>query len=151
MYISDIESNGIPQKIGGDNFDGPWVVKYWAIFDNKSIPASNRTIYSLSSYLPNDSYDYEVLFWGEAETGQATNNQVDIVLSSGKTDAYSTFTARIGRVVTKTASSERTAGSCILPIFANDRNVGWYNGDSNGTATAAYFRALGYRRLGKNT
>lgn len=151
MYISDIESNGISQKIGGDNFDGPWVVKYLTIFDNKSIAASNRTTYSLSSYLPNDNYDYEVLFWGEAQTGSTSGNQVDITLSSGKTNAYSTFTARIGRVVTRTASTERTAGSCILPIFANDRNVGWYNGDSNGTATGCYFRALGYRRLGKNT
>lgn len=129
-----------------DRVDGQWVKKSATLATNVTWKANTAAkTYSLSSYLPNDDYSYEVLFSGVAVTGTTSGNFVTIQLSTTFVDNVSVCEAR-----TRTSSSTESQGNAILPI-GSDRAVTQYSSSStnaNGTYSL-YVRA--YRRIGKNS
>ena len=121
-YISKININNKDIEFGGYNFDDKWIYKYYNILGSAfQIATGDTKTFDLSSYLPNDGYDYEVKFDAMARTGTTNGNQVDIRLYSGSSTSGSYMSARMGRVVTRTASDRQTGGCCILVIKSSDK------------------------------
>lgn len=126
--------------------DGQWVSKVLSIANSvtwKQNTAEKK--YSLSSYLPNDGYKYEVLFRAIAETGTTSGNFVTIGL---KTDIMG-FTS-ICEARTRTNSSTENQGSCIIPV-GTGRWVSQYSSPSSNANGTYTLYAVGYRRIGSNT
>lgn len=126
--------------------DGQWVKKSATLATNVTWKQNTAAkTYSLSSYLPNDDYNYEVLFSGVAITGATSGNFVTIQLSTTFVDDVSVCEAR-----TRTASTMESQGNAILPIGSNRAVTQYSSSSANANGTySLYVRA--YRRIGKNS
>ena len=124
--------------------DGQWVSSSSTLANNISAPTTTNLEYSLASYLPNDGYNYEVLFTGQATSGASSGNVCNIHL---KTDIIADY-VYFARAVTKTTSNNSTYGTCILPVGTGRTvtAVAYSNNTGN-----FYLYARGYRRIGTNT
>ena len=123
--------------------DGQWVASSRTLASNVSAPTSTDLEYSLASYLPNDGYNYEVLFTGQATSGASSGNVCNIHL---KTDIIANYVL-FARAITKTTSNNSTYGTCILPVGTNRKaTVVAYSANTG----AFYLYARGYRRIGTN-
>lgn len=123
--------------------DGQWVESSSILASNISAPTSTDLEYSLASYLPNDGYNYEVLFTGQATSGASSGNVCNIHL---KTDIIADYVL-FARAITKTTSNNSTYGTCILPVGTNRKaTVVAYSANTG----AFYLYARGYRRIGTN-
>ncbi len=149
-------SYSVIDSFGGSNFDGSFT---W--LSNESQSMFNGATFTMTAdsyntfsvpFLPNDGYDYEVLVSGSFNTGSASNNVVSANIYGGTINASSAQNLgfRLCRQVTRTASSEGCAGSAIVVIPANDRNITVWNPDGNAKSGSCYFYAHAYRRIGKN-
>lgn len=135
--LSNLSSEG--QKV----IDGQWVESSSILASNISAPTSTDLEYSLASYLPNDGYNYEVLFTGQATSGASSGNVCNIHL---KTDIIADYVL-FARAITKTTSNNSTYGTCILPVGTNRKaTVVAYSANTG----AFYLYARGYRRIGTN-
>jgi len=136
------------QQIGGDEFDGQWIDKSYTISSSYTLAPDAKTTFSLSSYLPNDSYDYEVQFENLVTTGSTNGDYLESYLHSGSTT--SSFYNRTCRERTRDASTQIGTMVVILPILNSDRNVTSrsYSGSVNTSTLGLY--AKKYRRIGKN-
>ena len=136
------------QKIGGNEFDGQWVLTDGTMSNSFTLAAGATKTFSLSSYLPNDGYDYEVIFEASTQTGTTSGNYVEERIYSGT--GTSGIMTRVGRVRTRASNWQFASVVAILPIKSSDKNVtvNTYSG-SSGTATLGLW-AKGYRRIGKN-
>ncbi|MEG7677113.1 hypothetical protein U2060_15340, partial [Listeria monocytogenes] len=69
-YISKINANSTNYTIGGDNFDGQWIIAGGTVLSDVDLSAKTYYYYNLSDFgiLPNeqteDNYAYEVIFAG---------------------------------------------------------------------------------------
>ena len=132
--------------VSGTMIDGSWVDSSTTIASNANIPTTAVASYSLATYLPNDSYIYEVLFSGNAMTASTTNSFVALNLY---TDII-TSNVELVRCNSRTVSGGALMGSgnIILPIgSARKIYVNYNSAYSGGTFN---LRALGYRRIGTN-
>lgn len=144
QYISKVNVKGTATTIGGDNFDGPWVYKSTTLVSSTSITNGTYTTVDLSSYLPNDTYNYEILFAASCQTGTAANNQA--ILRLGESTRVGSCTM-IGRRKTQHAVYTLLAGNILYPT--KKRSVLLWN-DGTAVANSVNLYARGYRRLGRN-
>lgn len=151
-YVSKIDI-GTSLPIGGDNFDGQWVYSYLVLVDNNvTLSAEGLRTFDLSSYLPDDGYDYEVLFSGSMWTGSTSGNAIGATIAPGTETSYSDEKfLRLGRCNTRSASTHGIYYHGMIPISATDRAVTFCNHDGSGKSGTWYFQARAYRRIGKNS
>lgn len=126
------------------NFDGQWVYSSLTVANSVAV-SSNNVAYSLSSYLPNDGYNYEVLLSCICYTDATSGHFSRIALTSDLIVNY----INIAQVRTRTASTVDAAGNCIIPVGAERiiTFVGSTSASFGGTYTIV---ARGYRRIGTN-
>lgn len=136
------------QRIGGKEFDGQWVLNSATISSSFTLSPGGSTTLSLSSYVPNDGYDYEVMFETVATTGSSSGDYVEARYYAGT--GLSGIMARGARIQTRASSTQRCSVFIVLPILASDRNitVETYSESVNTATLGVYTR--GYRRIGKN-
>ena len=150
------ETNSQTTSFGGSNFDGSftWLADESQVEiggSNFTMAANSYNTFSLP-FLPNDGYDYELIVSGSFNTGSKSGNVVSANIFGGTVNSTNAPNAgfRLGRQVTRTNSSENCAGSGIVVIPANDRNITVWNPDGNAKSGGCYFNANAYRRIGKN-
>lgn len=140
---ADTDLNNITSTASA-NFDGVWVSQtYEIITSNTTFGSDTDHPYSLSSYLPNDNYVYEVFYSIAGETGTTSGNAADISIYS---DLLPT-TNRVARAKTRSSSSVTWCGSGTALIGTN-KSIGVRNMGNN--VTVNYFRIFAYRRVGTN-
>lgn len=128
--------------------DGQWTVKNTAIATTVTWDATSHSStknYSLSSYLPSDDYDYEVIIRANGTTASTSGKWISV----GITSDIITTQSFVCRCRTRTASTQNTAGTIILPVGSARRIsvAGTTDTSSDGTYD---LRCLGYRRIGLN-
>lgn len=146
-YVEKVKTLNGTQTIGGEIFDDTWIYNQKTIATGLTIAAAGTKTYSLSSYLPNDGYDYLVQLHFFLTTGSTAGDSIDAQVFSGS--SASSFPRRVTRTLTRTASTQISAGTIELPIKASDRAFTVKNGDGNGTGTFEIYFS-GYRRIGTN-
>jgi hypothetical protein len=134
--VSDITDN--------TRFDGQWVSDYQQIASGISGTSTYSNDFDLSSYLPDDEYNYEVMLMAGGRTGTTSGNSIQIWVSSSLCPS-----TLIGYGVTRTASYVVAGGNIILPVGAN-RQVTLSLTSTSGTATNIFLQTKAYRRIGTN-
>lgn len=137
FHAIDYNDNNLPQV------DGQWVAKQ-VILANAISCSSTDVTYDLSSYLPNDNENYEVMFIGYVQTTATSGKFADLTIKSSIiSNVY------MGLARTRTASTVDSQGSAIVPIGV-DRSI-TIQGNSSGNLGGTHsLTAIGYRRLGTN-
>lgn len=150
-YINSITANNTNYPIGGDTFDGRWVNTRFSILSNATLAAKTAVTYSLSNYLPNDNYTYEVIFSGGCQSNGAKSDLCQLMLYTGTADTTTAANGlRLDRAVARTANTVLAGASAILPIYPNDKNITVYTIGAVNANKNTYLSALGYRRIGTN-
>ena len=148
-YIENINDN----SLSGEMFDGqPSDTFNTAVFTNITFTANQYRTYSLANIIPDDDYDYEVLFEAWANTGTSSGNAVGVKLYSGTATSGNdtdNFSTRVIRGVTRTSSNQQYGGCVILPIKASDKKITVKNIDGSGTGNIS-LNVRGLRRIGTN-
>ena len=122
--------------------DGQWVASYYKCVSGLSTDTDKT--YSLSSYLPNDNYNYEVLFQLSGRTTTAQGSYVNYYLY---TDAFSQSTL-VAATRAVTAAYMACGGNIILPV-GTGRSVTLHVGTGTSGENIT-IEAKGYRRMGTN-
>ena len=145
--ISKITTPDGTQTIGGSPFDGQWVHSVSTLLNNVTIAASGSTTVDLSSYLPDTTHRWEVIFVIRGVTGSTSGNTIRLLLGSGTSGNayYRELACR-----TRASSSEYAGGTANIVINAGDAKVVLQNTESV-AASNVYLRAVYYRCLGSNT
>lgn len=126
-----------------DMVDGRWVGTSYGIVSNTGFAANKSATYDLSNYLPNDGYNYEVLFSLQAQTGATSGYEVNLSLG---TDIAPGFIITKG--VTRASARISCVGTATVPV-GRARQVTikqW----STYPCDIISFDAVGYRRIGTN-
>ena len=131
-------------KANRSDVDGQWVIKYYTVFNAQTFTAGQEVIYDLSDYLPNDGYNYEVIATAYGRTGSVSGNACSTEIRSTNSNWI-----RLGRAVTRTASSMMYSGSSNIVIEA-DRKIIYANADGSGTSGSCALNFTAYRRIGTN-
>ena len=127
-------------------FDGQWIDSHIDIEDSyTAAPTATPTEYNLSSYLPNDGYNYEVLFTAFVRTGSTSGNYILLPLRS---DITTSFNSYIAGASTRTSSTQYGCGSLILPIGTGRTLTVRASSDNKGDYR---LYAVAYRRIGTNS
>lgn len=135
--VSDITEN--------TRFDGQWVNNSLTLASSVTALTTSSTSYDLSSYLPNDNYNYEVLFTMNGQTKAAANSYSYGILS---TDIItSNCYVFIARTAMNTTNAIQGGGSIILPVGTGRTVTVGYNSKNSGNYS---LNAVGYRRIGTN-
>ena len=148
-YIEKINDN----SLSGDVFNGQYSEQDTSVFTKVTFTADQWRTYSLASIIPDDGYDYEVMFESTTSTGTTSGNLVDIQLYSGtatSSNNANNFHTRIGRCLTRTSSTQICGGIGILPIKASDKKVTVRNADGSGTSGNYNCYVKRLRRIGTN-
>lgn len=126
--------------------DGQWVDSFLEIAKGVTAPTTTDLNYSLSSYLPNDGYNYEVLFRGFGTTGTTNGDRNYFYL---KTDLINN-NALISYIRTRSTASLQSGSTLILPVGASRTITITGTGIITNTGTVS-LSAIGYRRIGTNS
>ena len=152
-YVEKINS----YTIGGNIADGQWQHKYLGLFDGKPTNNEITGVFDLSTYLPNNQYQYEILVRGQIYTSTSNHSWRDIRVASGtKTYANADETGILITVQnTQTSDFRESTGSAILPILKTDQKVTLYfkgSGSGSGSSSSHTCKCsiIGYRRIGTN-
>ena len=125
--------------------DGQWIKSSLSIATNVAIGTTNY-VYDLSSYLPNDGYNYEVLFGGNCTTGTTSGNSVALQII---TDVLNANWIAICGARTRVANANFFgSGNAIVPVGTGRTVIVCGNSSWAGTFSMA---ALAYRRIGTNS
>lgn len=128
--------------------DGQWVNSHTDIASSVTAKSDTGVLeYSLATYLPNDNYNYEVIFtaWGH---GSASSSGAycwlftDLVGEKTSSSIY-------GAHVFRGNGTADAGGAVILPVGTGRKLKMYCSNASN--ATIDGIRAIGYRRLGTNS
>ena len=139
-------------KVGNYSADDIWVSK-WLQITPTALGATGKYTLDLvaQGYLPNDSYDYEVIVnpwcWSTGTVGQS----VSIWLFNGPDTGASRFRISLCFTVPRVSGQGTAqATSATLPIIGgNNKYITFYN--STGYTMSSWgFQLTGYRRLGVN-
>ena len=130
-------------QYGGYNFDGQWITKSATVYSATSIAASTTVSVDLTSYLPNDGYQHEVLFHGYTWTSKTSGNAASLLLNGVIANCF------LCRRNTRTSNNFGDAASLIIPI-STARTMSIKNTDSAASGST-YLYAVAYRRIGTNT
>lgn len=134
--LSNLSATG--QKV----IDGQWVYKGQNLASKVTMSSSNHT-YSLSSYLPADSYKYEVLIGGVVTTGTTSGNAIELRVGTDIVELSYVCSAR-----TRTNSSMFAIGN-ITTSVGTGRSVVVQGGATWTGSFGLYI--YGYRRIGTNS
>lgn len=147
--LKGINHNNELIEFGGSNFDGKWAGIYQTLVTASTFATGTTDrIVDLSSILPNDGYDYEVLLSAYTRTANATNSYVSLaVFNSSNTSDIGVY---LDYSDCRATSSSCGSGNVILPIRASDKKVliRFQVGGATSGNCAVYIS--GYKRLGKN-
>lgn len=144
--ISKITTPDGTETIGGSPFDGQWVKSVKTLLSNASLAASGSQTIDLSTYLPDTTHRWEVIFEVRGNTGTTSGNTIRLLLGSTTSgNAY----YRDWACRTRTSSSEYTGGSASIVINAGEAKVVIQNTESS-AASGVYVIASHYRCLGWN-
>jgi hypothetical protein len=124
-------------------FDGQWVRSFLRIANSVEYPTSTKLTYDLSSYLPNDSFNYEIFLsathYKQAVSGQARIEiETELITQSTILDSISGGSTRAMQSVACNilVGSGRTLSVCPL----------------NWTVAGVFtINLLAYRRIGTNS
>ena len=123
--------------------DGQWINSSVNLLNSGTFAGGSASqTFSLSSYLPNDNYNYEVIGYAWGNTGSTSGDYVNFFVESSLMDSLSIGTAR-----TRTTSTIRWGGCFIIPVGTN-RDLIFVDTGNGCTATISL---KGYRRIGTNT
>lgn len=137
--------------IGGNSFKGQFVSQsLWLIFEGQIASETSRD-FDISSYLPDDEYDYEVLISTSLATGTTSGNSGACMILT-QPSASSTVDEATwwygGSINTRANAFTITYGSVYCYVPNSYKHIIIRN---NGTATAKYWVKLtGYRRVNTN-
>ena len=126
--------------------DGRWVKWNVANFaDQINLANSSNTSWSksVSSYLPDDGRDYEILVSGNVVTGNASGNYATLEISSDICDLV-----KVCRAQTRTAATAQASGTVWLPV-GSGRTIAVRRASSWVGEFTIDLR--GYRRIGTNS
>lgn len=126
--------------------DGQWINSELSIASGVTCPTTTDIAYSLASYLPNDGYDYEVLFRGVAQVTSVSGNNASLTVYSD----IITNPVHIAYIKAANASNSNYSayGNIILPIGSGKSISVLARSSAVGTFS---LYAVGYRRIGKNS
>lgn len=148
-----VDLNGKADRDGSNmnssvkNFDGQWIEKYVTFAGSVSFANNSTTRYDLSTYLPNDNYNYEIAVRASGSTGTTAGNQFEASFSSDLVTYVWSYP--VCSAITRTASSQRTNGCTIIPV-GTGRYINLYVSNGSGGLQYGYFTAAAYRRIGTN-
>lgn len=145
--ISNITTPDGTYNIGGNGFYGSWVSKYLVAWTGTYAADGSKTI-SVSNYLPDNIYTYEVLVAGFGRTGSSAGNGANLWVRGN----VGTSTILYSYIVTRTASTYADAKSgIILCKQGSDNKFNIYTDQSSSQASGNCGILLcGYRRVGTN-
>lgn len=130
--------------------DGQWTFSSSSIASGvtwNTTSHSDAKSYSLSTYLPSDSYKYEVILRANGTTTSTSGKMITV----GVTSDIITTQMFVCRCRTRTASTQNTAGTVIIPV-GSGRKVNVAGAGTEASADGTYdLRVLGYRRIGTNS
>lgn len=127
-------------------FDGQWIdaSSSSVISSSTSLVGTTQLQYSIASIIPNDGYNYEVMFVCEGTTGATSGHMVTLRISSDICGG-----GDFCRAQTRTSSAVVCGGTMILPVSTSRKIYIHRNSNWNGSITNLWIS--GYRRLGTNT
>lgn len=123
--------------------DGRWIGTDYGIVSNTGLPANTSATFDLSNYLPNDGYNYEVLFSLQAQTGATSGYEVNLSLG---TDIAPGFIITKG--VTRASARISCVGTATVPV-GRARQVTIHQW-STYPCDIILLTAVCYRRIGTN-
>lgn len=137
LNAGTITSTGL--SIASSRFDGQWVLSQHNL---EAVTSKSSTVIPLSSYLPNDNYDYEVMIYAAAHYNSTAGAiGVGTVAKPLDNDNFS-FRGYLR------SNATEWADTVILPVLHTNRNI--YS--QRQMAVASMGVAMrGYRRIGTNT
>lgn len=145
QMVSDINVKGTNHKIGGIQADGQWVEKRVTVFSGQNWSATGTQTYTISNYLPDNIYTYEILVSCYATTGATSGNTCTWWVR----DVDNHFDGVMGYCSTRTASNVASGNSCILPVKqVNGVLTFKINVTNTGALGGQGLYVTAYRRLG---
>lgn len=140
----------LDKKTDKSIFDGQWISSVYNVAEAADVRKTNQT-FSLSDYLPDDGYNYEVIISASCATGNTSGNYAHVSI---KTDIISagenTSPQKICQAYTRANNSTASEGSTITVIGAG-RTLTVYGYDSPNHTGTYNLGLLGYRRIGTNS
>ena len=131
--------------LGNYRFDGQWVFKYSSVATNTAI---NSYSHSLSSYLPSDTYSYEVFVKAQATTlSSSSGGSCNFVVGTSASPATNSDTC-YNLFLKVTTNSTQARGVVILPV-GTGRTI--YSQISSHKLDSSSIELCGYRRIGTNS
>lgn len=138
--LSNLSATG--QKV----IDGQWVYSSSTLANGVTSPTSTDLSYNLATYLPDDTYDYEVLFSMNGATSGTSGSYSRGILYTDLTT--SSNVCYVYYVRTTAAINTRGAGNAILAVGSGRKVYVAHASDNSGTFSLT---AIGYRRIGTNS
>lgn len=136
------EYEQIYRPVSPSQIDGVWNNAQITLASDVAIPTSSNHTYDLSSYLPNNKYDYEVLFNGTAATTATNGSVLELRVGSDITRPIFICGAR-----TRATANTFTTGNAIIRV-GKERTC-YVIANKSWTGTFRLY-AASYRRLGTN-
>lgn len=149
LYLESCSTPRVEKLVKSSDADGQWVMNKFVLANGVACPTTTDLSYSLSSILPNDACNYEVLLYGSVTTGTTSGNKARLKIF---TDLYNynlvgSNPITLCSCMTRTASSMETSGACSV-VVGKGRNIDVSKYSSNtGTFDLVVY---GYRRIGTN-
>jgi hypothetical protein len=140
----DIDLSNI-NPIGQKVLDGQWVVSTLSLASDVTQNTTTEDEYDISSYLPNDSYNYELLIDGNCSTASSSGK---ISLIALKTDLVSVDNVLLCQTISRASSTFQAGGSMILPVGPARTVIKATYANNTGTYS---LRIKAYRRIGTNS
>lgn len=141
-YIKSYSAKHTVNLATKDEIDGQWVKKQVVLIEQNA--TTSEMFFDLSSYLPNDGYDYNVLVEAVCYTGTTSGNYMTVYISSDVTNGIGICRAR-----TRTAAALEALGSALIPVSKG--RFFTLNGSTNSAFKGSRTIVLhGYRRIGTN-
>ena len=136
-------------NIEGDNIsssvkaiDGQWVFPNSApLFVDLDTTTSSKQSFDISTFLPVDSYSYEVLFVGEFHHSSSSGNNLEILIKAPNNSNYTI------PFLYSSNSAQHQHNSIVLPVGA-DRTIAFKTSSSGFNTGRIYLTA--YKRIGTN-
>lgn len=127
--------------------DGQWVPLNVTIANSVTwTSTSTDATYNIANYLPNDSYQYEVLISALVTTAASANKFCTISLTSD----IQTSTVYVASIRTVANVAANQAGAAIIPV-GTGRTITQYSTTSSNANGSYSIYLKGYRRIGTNS
>lgn len=134
-------------SIRHEDVDGQWIsLTSASVASDVSLNGSTNLDFDISSFLPNDGKDYEVMISAVGATGSTSGNYTPVYVYSDAFGSNGRYIC-VYRAQTRTASSVLGGGTITIPVTTSRKIYLIRSTSYNGTVSID-IRA--YRRIGKN-